>query len=138
MNNSEKRFKFGLEILYNCPRSFVASNNQISSILAGNFSQKQKETSARTAIFVEQLVQNLPDSIITLSEDGIIKTVDKATERTIGIESLEISTLVGQYIYILSNFVVNTSPFPPPRLIVHQSVCLEKDLTFKKNHLRFI
>jgi PAS domain S-box-containing protein len=43
-----------------------------------------------SAVFFETLVGDLPDSVITLSINGIIESANKATERILGISVEEI------------------------------------------------
>jgi PAS domain-containing protein len=84
MKNSETGLKFALYILFHCPDEIILSNSHIMRILSGKFATKTKVANIRNSIFFEQLVQELPDSIIILTENGIIKTINKATERILG------------------------------------------------------
>jgi PAS domain-containing protein len=95
----EKDVKYGLNLLLHCPMSNIFVSTHISNALSGNFLKKQNLRSNRDNQFYEKLVDDLPDSVITLNADGMIKYLNKAVERILELSSED---LLNQHISILS------------------------------------
>ena len=78
---SEDRQKFALKLLLFCPSNVILNNRHISSILAGDFRETNLDTTTRDAEFYDQLVMEMPDSILTLDLNGNLTMANKSTWR---------------------------------------------------------
>jgi hypothetical protein len=76
---------------------------------------------------LKNLFRNYKIQLLFLTENGTVKTIDKATERILGMKAL-----VNDHIFCLSPYVENVSLFPNPRINIKESDCFEKELTFNK------
>jgi PAS domain S-box-containing protein len=57
------------------------SNTHITTLLQGNFHEKAIDSTTRDAEFYDVIVKDLPDSVITADSEGIIRAVNRATQR---------------------------------------------------------
>ena len=127
LQSSEARQKFALRLLLHCPGNVVISNAHISQLLAGNFAEKQIDSTTRDAEFYDVLVKDMPDAVLTLDLNGKILTANNATTRIFGIKEEE---LVGTQIEDFGNRFQAPNPF---------LVCQKKPLTpeddFESTHI---
>lgn len=105
---SEERQKFALKLLLHCPSNVILGNRHISSILAGDFRETNLDTTTRDAEFYEQLVMEMPDSILVLDLTGNIIKANKSTNRIFG---WKIEDIIGKSIEELGNEFEGENPF---------------------------
>lgn len=108
MTLSEQRQKFALRLLLHCPGNVIVTNPNITSILAGNFKEKQIDGTNRKSEFYDLLLKEMPDSIIVMDLTGNIQTISNATMRIFGMKEED---LVGQNISVLSEGFEGENPF---------------------------
>jgi PAS domain-containing protein len=90
LSKSEKIAKYSVTLLIRCPISVVSNNVDFTNILSGNFPSQKIRKSEREGALFENLVYNLPDSVITMNQNGIITYSNKSTERIRGISPEDI------------------------------------------------
>lgn len=105
---SEERQKFALKLLLHCPSNVILGNRHISSILAGDFRETNLDTTTRDADFYEQLVMEMPDSILVFDLNGNLKQANKSTQRIFGWKPEE---LIGKSIEEIGNEFDGENPF---------------------------
>ena len=127
---SEQHQKFALRLLLQCPGNAVVSNMHITALLAGNFSEKHIDSTTRDAEFYDVIVQDLPDSVITLDMEGKILTANTATNRIFGIKPDE---LVGTSIVDLGQRFKGENPFSffNEKVVVTEAMSFEKNLAYQ-------
>jgi PAS domain S-box-containing protein len=97
-------------------------------LLAGHFSKNFIIHIRHDHSFFEQLVEHLPDSVIIFTIDGIIKSINKATERVL---ELSQDKLTNRHISFLSSFVPVDSPFNLSKGQISQSQSFNQLVIFK-------
>ena len=117
LSNSEARQKFALRLLLHCPGNVVISNSHITQLLAGNFTEKQIDSTTRDAEFYDVLVKDMPDAVLTLDLTGKILTANNATTRIFGLKEED---LIGHTIEEFGSNFKEPNPF---------LVCQKKPLT---------
>ncbi|OHT13730.1 Adenylate and Guanylate cyclase catalytic domain containing protein [Tritrichomonas foetus] len=129
ISTSEQHQKFALRLLLQCPGSAVVSNMHITALLAGNFSEKHIDSTTRDAEFYDVIVQDLPDSVLTLDMDGKILTANSATNRIFGIKPEE---LIQQSIVNLGDNFKGENPFAffKEKVVVTEALSFEKSLAY--------
>ena len=83
--SSEKKLKFALSFLTQCPPSAVLQSQKIMDILRGYFSNKSRDVSAHNSVFFDDIVQSIPDSVIVCKSNFIVLNINKSTERIYGV-----------------------------------------------------
>jgi transcriptional regulator with PAS, ATPase and Fis domain len=96
------------------------------NILSGNSPKAQRNKSSKVNFF-EQFVHELHNSIIILTENGIIKTINKATERIFRMKILLVN-ISFVFLFMLKMYLL----FQIQELILMKVSVLKKELTFNK------
>ncbi|OHS95017.1 Adenylate and Guanylate cyclase catalytic domain containing protein [Tritrichomonas foetus] len=109
LSQSEAKQRFALTLLLHCPGKVVLSNTNVTSILSGNFKQSSVDFTTRDSDFYDNLVEEMPDSMIILKVDGTIISANKSTERIF--HSLTKEDLIGNHIEKLGDIFENENPF---------------------------
>jgi len=78
---SGKKIRFSLELILHCPTGVILQTPKIMSVLSGNFSQSNMDTTNRDEEFFDSVVKNLPDSVFCINLDGSITSVNNSVER---------------------------------------------------------
>ena len=108
MTHFEEVQKYGLTLLLHCPPKVVLSNLNASAILSGHFKHHSGDFSLRDYDCTDEIVEEMPDSMIILKIDGTILSVNKSTTR---IFDMEKDQLIGQSIEKLGEIFGNDNPF---------------------------
>lgn len=83
----EKKLFFALNLLLFCPAQVVLQTPKIVDVLSGDLSDKIKDTTNRTDEFYDDVVLNIPISVIIVNQQYQIITLNKASERIYGVEA---------------------------------------------------
>ncbi|OHS95865.1 Adenylate and Guanylate cyclase catalytic domain containing protein [Tritrichomonas foetus] len=86
---SESKMKFALRLLLHTQSKVVLQIPKINDVLSGDFSNRVKDTTQRTDIFFENVVQNLPDAIIIANQQYQVVTCNSAFERIFHTQAIE-------------------------------------------------
>ena len=81
-----EKMNFALSLLLHCPPAVVMQTSKIVDLLAGDFSSRSRDLTTRNTEFFDNIVDNLPNSIIITTPEGIIEKINKATKRIYGID----------------------------------------------------
>jgi PAS domain S-box-containing protein len=74
-----------LKLLLNCPVPSILQNPRAMAILSGNFSTQKRDDLSKKAAFFRQVVQQIPDAIITVIADTmIVEHMNISSERLFG------------------------------------------------------
>jgi nitrogen fixation/metabolism regulation signal transduction histidine kinase len=57
----------------------IVENKHIVKIMSGNFKEKTSNKAFNKSEFFEKIIHDLPDSVIIIENDGIIKTANQVT-----------------------------------------------------------
>jgi len=76
IHKNQEQIRFTLLLLLKCPVNSIMQVPLISSILHGNF-EVQKNDSSRDSIFFDEVLDQLPDPMITVNTLGIIVSMNK-------------------------------------------------------------
>ena len=104
--SSEKKIKFALSLLTQCPPSSILQNHPIMRILSGDFSSQVKDGSSHNSLFFDSIVQSIPDSVIVCNSSYKVFSVNKSTERIYGVDSKEIVGNAAQEFFTKSPLIV--------------------------------
>ncbi|OHT13831.1 Adenylate and Guanylate cyclase catalytic domain containing protein [Tritrichomonas foetus] len=125
---SENKQKYAMTLLLHCPGKVVLSNANAVSLLSGNFKQTTSDFTTRDSDFYDNLVEEMPDSMIILKVDGTVVTANKSTERIYGINKEEI---IGNHITNFGERFTNTNPFKEVFEGVEKKTFERSDLSVK-------
>ncbi|OHS97016.1 Adenylate and Guanylate cyclase catalytic domain containing protein [Tritrichomonas foetus] len=134
---SENNQRYALSLLLMCPTKLVLNNQHIISILSGNFSSKNHDSTTRGAEFYDALVEEMPDSVIIMNQNGIITTVNKASTSLFEINKED---LLGQSIRKLGEIFNEENPFTHVFDSVEDlknKTGFSKSLSFKKENQNY-
>jgi len=83
---------FALHLLLNCPVQTVLSNPKIMLVLSGDFDNSEVDQATRDSEFYNNIVQDLPDSVIVADSNMMIVSTNKMTDSIFQVQS---STIKG-------------------------------------------
>jgi len=86
-HQNDKRLRFALNLMLHCPSSVILQTPKIMSVLSGDFSNSQYDTTNRDSDFFDAVVMNLPDSILCVDLDGFIESINISCERMLKLDS---------------------------------------------------
>jgi hypothetical protein len=73
-----------LKLLLHCPAGVIMHTPRLMTVLSGDFRSKRWEDEFHTPAFFRQVVMQLPESVVTLDSEKIIRTMNSAAERMFG------------------------------------------------------
>ena len=87
VSSAESKLKFALRLLLQCPDGVVMNTPKIVEILSGQFSRKSRDTTNRSSHFFDNVMRNLPDTVIVTNGQYQVESVNNSFQRLFGIES---------------------------------------------------
>jgi len=86
----EKQLRFALSLLLKCSPHTVIQIPLIANVLGGNFRVQKNDTSSRDKLFFDEVLVQLPESIIITDETGtIVSSNNRASKLFNGIEMIK-------------------------------------------------
>ncbi|OHS93295.1 Adenylate and Guanylate cyclase catalytic domain containing protein [Tritrichomonas foetus] len=86
---TERKLKFTMSLLQQCPPTSILHNPRINAILSGNFTLGSQEKTVRNSEFFLEIIKNLPDAVIIMKENQTITEINKKGKSLFNIEFRE-------------------------------------------------
>lgn len=86
---TQEKMKFALSLLLHCPPDVVMQTPKIMDILSGDFGSGSHDSLMKNTEFFDSVVKSIPDSVIVMNDNGIVESLNRATERIYGLKREE-------------------------------------------------